>query len=503
MPSLPLDPDALTRRVAKLSGLLDVAKAMTAARDLDTLLALILREAARVVEADRCSLFLVDREKAELWSRIAQGAQKEIRIPLGGGLAGHVATTGEVVNIPDAYRDPRFNRTVDVTTGYHTHAVMCCPMRDAKGEVVGVIQALNKREGDAFTGTFTTEDEELLLALGGQAASAVENAMLHEEIQRLFEGFVGASVVAIEARDPSTAGHSGRVAKLTVGLAESLARTEVAPYRHLTFTAQEIHELRYASLLHDFGKVGVREHVLIKAEKLFPFEVERVRSRFEVIAQSLEVESYKRRLQWAMELGGAAAQAAIAGEDGRLMAQLQELREILKFIEECNRPSVLARGGFERLGDLGARTFPGPGGDPRPYLTPAEVQSLSLPRGSLTELERKEIESHVTHTVRFLQQIPWTRALRRVPEIAAAHHEKLDGTGYPSALAPERIPVQSRMMAIADIYDALTASDRPYKKAVPHPLALDILGQEAKANKIDRDLLQIFIEAQVPSLLGK
>ncbi|HMK73648.1 MAG TPA: GAF domain-containing protein, partial [Myxococcaceae bacterium] len=209
----------LARRATKLTSILEVAKAMAAARDLELLLPLIIYEAAKVVGADRCTLFILDRDRGELWSKVAQGAAREIRIRLGHGIAGTVAERGEVINITDAYQDPRFNREVDLSTGYRTRTVLCVPMRDAQGEVTGVLQALNKHQG-----TFDAEDAELLLALGGQAAGAIENALLHEEINRLFEGFVSASVVAIESRDPTTAGHSGRVASLTVQLAQSLER---------------------------------------------------------------------------------------------------------------------------------------------------------------------------------------------------------------------------------------------------------------------------------------
>jgi HD-GYP domain-containing protein (c-di-GMP phosphodiesterase class II) len=489
-----LEGQPLARRVEKLTAILDVAKAMTAARDLETLLALILSETSKVVDADRASIFLVDRTRGEIWSRAMQGGGKEIRIPLGAGIAGFVAATGQVVNIPDAYADARFNRAVDNATGYRTQNLLCCPMRDAQGEVVGVIQALNKHGGP-----FDAEDEELVQALGGQAAAALENAMLHEEIQHLFEGFVSAAVVAIESRDPTTAGHSGRVASLTVGLAKALERVDTGAYAGVRFTESELHEIRYASLLHDFGKVGVREPVLIKADKLFPFELEILKARFEVIGRTVEAESYQRQVALLKSMPADEARGALEEEDVRRQKQLVELDELLVFVAECNKPSVLARGGFERLGEIGTRTFRDRAGTARSFLTEGELSRLSIPRGSLTEDERKEIESHVVHTTRFLSQIPWTRALSRVPEIAAAHHEKLDGTGYPNLLPEPRIPVQSRMMAISDIYDALTASDRPYKKAVPHDKALDILGMEAKARKIDAALLTIFVEAQVPT----
>jgi HD-GYP domain-containing protein (c-di-GMP phosphodiesterase class II) len=481
------------RRADKLQAILDIAKAMTAQHNLDELLPLILREAARVVEADRCSLFILDRQRNELWSRVAQGAKTEIRVPLGQGISGSVAQTGEVVNLLDAYEDPRFQRDWDVKTNYRTRSMLCVPMRDTRGEVTGVIQALN-----AADGKFDGEDEELLIALGGQAAQAIENAMLHEEINRLFEGFVQASVMAIESRDPTTAGHSGRVASLTVGLAQASELAPAGPYRDLKFTTDQIQEIRYASLLHDFGKIGVREPVLVKAEKLYPHELEVLKQRFELARKDRQLASYVRRMDSIKIRGDRAMDEINAEEQERLTRELKEIDEALDFILQCNRPTVLAQGGFERLTGLSVLSFNDSRERPQMLLTPNEVQVLSIPRGSLSPTERREIESHVTHTFRFLAQIPWTRVLKRVPEIAYAHHEKLDGKGYPRAVPGDQIPVQSKMMAISDIYDALTASDRPYKKAVPHELALDILKKESESGQLDRDLFRIFVEADVP-----
>jgi HD-GYP domain-containing protein (c-di-GMP phosphodiesterase class II) len=483
----------LARRASKLTSVLDVAKAMAAARNLDLLLPLIIHEAAKVVDADRCTLFILDRDRGELWSKIAQGAAKEIRVKLGRGIAGTVAETGEAINITDAYQDPRFNRDVDLTTGYHTRTVLCVPMRDANGDVTGVLQALNKREG-----TFGEEDTELLLALGGQAAGAIENALLHEEISRLFEGFVAASVVAIESRDPTTAGHSGRVASLTVGLAQALEHVDRGPYAQVRFSTQDVQEIRYASLLHDFGKVGVREPVLVKAEKLYPHELAVLEARFEVARKDLALKSYQRRLASVGLLGDKALPEVEAEEERRLARELAELDEMRDFVLACNKPTVMARDGFERLAEVARLNFHDGFGRERPLLIPRELECLSIPRGSLSAEERTEIESHVTHTFRFLSQIPWTRALRRVPSIAYAHHERLNGKGYPRSISAEDIPVQSKMMAIADVYDALTASDRPYKKAVPTVQALSILEQESKAGALDGELFRVFVQAEVP-----
>ncbi|HEY1904844.1 MAG TPA: HD domain-containing phosphohydrolase [Myxococcaceae bacterium] len=484
-------PQDLAGRVSKLTSILDVAKAMAAARDLDLLLPLIIYEAAKVVDADRCTLFILDRERGELWSKVAQGAAHEIRVRLGKGIAGSVADTGQVINITDAYADARFNRDIDAATGYRTRTILCVPMRDAQGEVTGVLQALNKHAG-----VFTDEDTELLLALGGQAAGAIENALLHDEINRLFEGFVSASVVAIESRDPTTAGHSGRVASLTVGLASALEHQATGSYARVRFGVQDVQEMRYASLLHDFGKVGVREHVLVKAEKLYPQELDVLRARFALARKDRVLESVQRRL--AASIAAKLDPGLERVEAERLERELHDLDDTLQFILACNRPTILPSGGFERLADLGRTNFRDERDAEQPLLLQREVERLSIPRGSLSAEERLEIESHVTHTFRFLSQIPWTRALKRVPDIAYAHHERLNGSGYPRKIPAATIPVQSKMMAISDVYDALTAADRPYKKAVPHPAALDILHQEAKSGMLDGELLRIFVEAEVP-----
>ncbi len=486
---------AAIRRVDKLSAILEVAKAMTAARNLDTLLPLIMREAARVLDCERCSLFILDRERGELWSRVAQGVGQEIRVPLSQGIAGAVAQTGQIINLRDAYDDPRFQREWDVKTNYRTRSILCVPMRDTQGDITGVIQALNAQDGD-----FTQEDEVLLSALGGQAAQAIENAMLYEEISGLFEGFVQASVGAIESRDPTTAGHSGRVASLTVTLAQMTQAAPPPRFQGLAFTREQIQEIRYASLLHDFGKIGVREAVLVKAEKLYPHELELLTQRFELARRDRQLASAHRRLAAVKTRGEKALLAIDQEEDERLARELKDLDGAWEFILQCNRPTVLAQGGFERLSELSGLNFSDSRGQSRPLLTPNELQVLAIPKGSLSVAERTQIESHVTHTYRFLKQIPWTRSLRQVPDIAHAHHEKLDGKGYPCALPAASIPVQAKMMAISDIYDALTASDRPYKKALPHEKALDILQMEAKGGQLDPELLGVFISAEVPKM---
>jgi HD-GYP domain-containing protein (c-di-GMP phosphodiesterase class II) len=485
----------LERRVEKLTSILDVAKAMTEERDLDRLLTLVVTEATKVVESERSTIFVYDSAQDELWSRVAQGS-KEIRFPASTGIAGAVVHDGEVSNISDAYADPRFNRQFDLQTGFITRSMLTVPMKNTRGEIVGALQTLNKHGPDGTPGTFTQEDEELLLALAGVAAASVSNALLHEEIEKLFEGFAKAAVVAIESRDPTTAGHSGRVARVTVGLAEALQHVTTGRWGNTKFDRDQMQEIRYAALLHDFGKVGVREDVLIKANKLYPADLSVLEARFEVIRRSLQVESARRRMEFALA-GASGRESALLEEDARLAAQLEEVEGLLQFIHVSNRPTVLAEGTFDRLHEVAARTYQDSRGVVHPYLLPREVTLLSIRRGSLADDEREEIESHVTHTFNFLSQIPWTRALRNVPNIAFAHHEKLTGKGYPRHMGEKEIPVQSRLITISDIYDALTASDRPYKRALPHEKALDILHLEAKDGNIDTDLLKVFVEADV------
>ncbi|MFT3913156.1 MAG: HD domain-containing phosphohydrolase [Anaeromyxobacteraceae bacterium] len=241
--------------------------------------------------------------------------------------------------------------------------------------------------------------------------------------------------------------------------------------------------MRYAALLHDFGKVGVREHVLVKAEKLYPHELEILKARFELARALLENARLTARLEGKPE--------------AELAERATELAGLWDVVVAANKPTILAAEASQKLAHAAARTFKDLGGVERPLLTPIELACLSIPRGSLSETERKEIESHVTHTFSFLSQIPWTRVLRRVPEIAYGHHEKLDGKGYPRALPPQNIAIETRMMTISDIYDALTASDRPYKRALAPEKAIDILSEEAKRGQIDAPLLGVFVEAGV------
>jgi len=484
--------EKLATRVEKLTGLLEVSKAMASERNLDTLLRLIAHEVTKVMEAERSSIFVVDREKQELWSRVAEGLDVwEIRVKLGTGIAGAVAQTGIILNIPDAYADPRFVPETDRRTGFRTRNVLCTPMLNKFNEAIGVIQVLNKE------GNFTREDEELLLAFCGQAAAALENTLLYEEIQSLFEGFITASVFAIESRDPTTSGHSERIAVLMVAFAEQINRTEIGPHASAFFSLAEIREIRYAALLHDFGKLALDAALLVKANKLTDADLDALSHRFKFIRRTIENDFLKRKVAVAVAQG---PNADFSKLDHDLQQGLTDLEEKFRFVQEANQPGSLAKGMVEQILEIADGTYQDVDGTHQPYLTSKEVGNLSIPKGSLNPEERLEIESHVTNTYRFLRRIPWIQGLRGIPGIAYAHHERVDGSGYPRGLQDDDIPLPSKMMAICDIYDSLTASDRPYKRAVAPELALDVLQSEANAGRLDPELVRIFCESKIWAL---
>jgi HD-GYP domain-containing protein (c-di-GMP phosphodiesterase class II) len=428
-------------------------------------------------------------------------------------IAGYVALTGNPVNIQDAYHMPddvpyTINRKFDEDSGYRTKSILAVPMRNQKDEIVGVVQLLNaKRHGDARLNTvavitnevvtYSTRQQEIVTSLASQAAVALENSRLYQAIQTLFEGFVKAAVTAIESRDPTTSGHSFRVANLTVALAEAVDRVNAGPYSHVRFSRAEMKEIRYASLLHDFGKVGVREEVLVKAKKLYPAQLDLIRQRFHFVKRSIEMLAYKSQLDYALEKGREDFVKQQEKFDATLVEQLKQVDEYFKLILQSNEPTVLPEGNFDKLLDIAARHFLDFEGNEQPLLTPDEVKLLSIRKGSLDDQERLQIESHVVHTFNFLKQIPWTTEIRNIPDIARGHHEKLNGRGYPYKLSAQEIPLQTRMMTISDIFDALSAADRPYKKAISTDRALEILGLAVKDGELDPALFQLFLDAKV------
>jgi HD-GYP domain-containing protein (c-di-GMP phosphodiesterase class II) len=503
--------------------LLKVGIALSAERDNDKLLNDILSQLRQIARADAGTLYLLERDETSgeqtLLFKIPQNDsnppqdyEELVLTPSKKMISGYVALTGAVLNIPDAYRIPadrefEFNPDIDKSTGYHTKSMLTVPMKDHKGEILGVVQLLNCKtdsaariksaeDADRYVVPFSPDIEPVVLSLASQAAVSLENNKLYQDIEKLFEGFVKASVTAIESRDPTTSGHSTRVAGYTVGLAKAVMRAGTGAYKNVSFTAEHMKEIRYASLLHDFGKVGVRENVLVKAEKLYPEQHEVVRWRLRYIRQARIFTLMKERLDSALADGRDGYLRIKEEIDRRESEYLAEIDRYLEVIKTANIPTVLYAEPSPILEEIQTKTFVD-GEDIIPYLTVDECKKLQISQGSLDKEERDKINDHVSHTYKFLQTIPWTKEMHDIPVIAWGHHEKLDGKGYPRGIGGEEIRVQTRMMTVSDIYDALTASDRPYKKAVPPQEALDILNFDVKGKKLDADLVKIFIEAKI------
>src|SRR5271155_5867943 len=499
-----------------------IGVALSSQRDVKLLLTLILAMAREITGADAGSLYLVEEEGEglrHLRFMLTQNDSldfpfQEFTLPLTeDSMAGYTALRGEVLNFADAYKIPpgrpfHFNDRYDRESGYRTQSLLTLPLRNAKGEVLGVLQLINcKRSPSArLKGSadearrvqpFSQRSVRLGLSLASQAAVAYENRKLYEEIEALFEGFVSAAVTAIEQRDPTTSGHSLRVSAYTQSLAAAVNATSSGPYAGTHFDAEQLKEIRYAALLHDFGKVGVREEVLVKAKKLYPLQLDVLRQRFDYIRKETEAGIVRRKLQVYLEHDRGEALTEIARLSEDFDQRLKRIEEYLQFIVDVNEPTLLEQHQFQKLREIAQQSFVDPRGIERPYLNPGEIKLLSIPKGSLDPSERLEIESHVIHTFNFLSQIPWTKGLQRVPEIARAHHEKLNGTGYPYKLHGDQIPLPTKMMTICDIFDALTASDRPYKRAVPTERALSILEDCVRVGELDPDLFRVFHEGRI------
>jgi HD-GYP domain-containing protein (c-di-GMP phosphodiesterase class II) len=492
--------------------------ALSAERDIAKLQEFILTTMRQLTNADGASLWLktqAEDGRAELFLASSQNTSidntyQAFKVPVDEkSVVGYTVSVGTSQIYDDAYHPPpgkpQGGRGFDTQFGYRTKSMLTVPMRNYNNEVVGAIQLINAKRSfemrltadnvEANVISFRPEDLEMIESIASQAAVAIDNKNLLDSIQALFDGFVQASVTAIEQRDPSTAGHSGRVEQLTTSLAHAVAGMGAGKYRDVHLTDDQFKELRYACLLHDFGKVGVREHILVKAKKLMPGQLEVIQARFEFVERSVQVKYATEKLE-AMRSGRGSA-SVLEEIDRRLAVELAQLNEWAQSIAKANEPSVLPEDKASMLEFLSQQTYYDMSGRPHPMLDPQEFRFLNIRKGTLDPQERLEMESHVTHSFHFLTKIPWTPVMKGIPEIAYGHHEKLDGSGYPRRLTGDQIPLQARMMTISDIYDALTAQDRPYKRAVTTSTALDILHSEAGEGKLDKDLLDVFVTNQI------
>ena len=469
----------------------EIGASLSAVTDTNELLDRIVTHARRALRADGGSIYIVEEEALSFAAAqndtVTFKPNRKTRPIDNTSLAGFVAGQGELLRIDDVDNLPLNapygrNQVNDRKLGYRTKSALLVPMLDRDGHVLGVLALYNRKivPGVPLASfdrvlPFTERDSDLARSIASQAAVALQNHKLYQDIRNLFDGFIRASVSVIEARDPATAGHSNRVAELTRRLAEQVSKEDTPDFHHHNFSANELEELHYASLLHDFGKVGVSEQILLKADKLFPWELERIEGRFKLAAMQSRLEILRMQT-----------------EDGNHELNVAQLDQDLSFIQTMNRPAYrFSEADVSRLRTIQERWVIE--SLKTPVLTSQDVSRLCIPRGSLDPQERKAIEMHVVHTYNFLKVIPWTRHLKRVPDLAHSHHEKLDGSGYPLGLRGKQIPYGARLMTIADIFDALVASDRPYKSAMSLTRAYSILRSEADQGHVEESAVELFI----------
>jgi HD-GYP domain-containing protein (c-di-GMP phosphodiesterase class II) len=489
-------------------------------RDRADLLRQIVRQGKRLTESDSGALLLLETDEHDvprlrpvLWDF---DFLPELRVPPttypidDASVPGYAARTGETIVVDDVYNLPagtpfRHDKTLDEAYGYYTKSGLIVPMIDHRGRTVGVLALGNRKSdpkariaskasADRYVLPYTDREVDLARSLASQAAVSIEIHQLYERIEEMLESFIKAGVTAIDQRDPATAGHSLRVAALATALADAVDRTDRGKYRDVHFSRAQRRELRFAALVHDVGKVAVREAVLMKSKKLPPVLWERVAARFDLIHRTIELECCKRRAD--LRRSPAADRAGEACLDAELAARLEQLERIRRIVAVANDPDSNPGHPPAELADIASRTFERVDGCLAPYLTRDELHFLQIASGTLDDDERAEVESHVDEGRLFLAVIPLTDDLKNLVAYACDHHEKLDGSGYPSGLRGDEIPLQARLITLADMFDALTQADRPYKPAIPVDEALGILRSEARAGRLDADLVEIMIESR-------
>lgn len=483
--------------IRRLRAMAEVSISLGSIKDRNVLLTKIINCIFSIFsKADRAHILFVDNQTNELQvvksldqASMETGSEK---IKISNSILNEVVNNHKSLLIMDALDDERFKEQESVVD-LSIRSAMCVPLL-YENCVLGLIQLTSNN----VAGVFTKTDLEVLTGIAAQISISLKNSQLFDEIERLFDGFVVASVQVIEARDPTTAGHSFRVAEYTENLAIAVDSISSHRFSDVFFDVNQLKEIRYAALLHDFGKVGVREGVLTKEKKLYGHEVDLLKDRFKYAQACYENKLYQQLIESHInkKLSEDEFLEYKASIDIQIKNEAEKLEGFLELIVNANEPAVQYSDIPDTIQNVANYKFFGIHDEEIALINKFEFSKLSLARGSLNPEERIEIESHVSHTYAFLTLIPWSDMFKGIPNIAYAHHEKLDGSGYPRGLTEEQIPVQSKIMTIADIYDALTAGDRPYKKGLSSIKALDILHDEAKDNKIDSELLRIFIESK-------
>lgn len=517
--------DSLQSLFRRLEQLNDIGASLSVERNIALLLEKILLAAKGITQADGGTLYLLSDDKQRLRFEIVRTDSLHIAFggssgqPISGSfpdlplyqpdglpnnnmIAAYAAISGNTVNIADAYQADGFDfsgtRHFDEHTGYRSQSFLTVPMKNHEGEIIGVLQLINAT--DPSTGrvtVFSPADQRLAESLASQAAIALTNRQLIEQLEALFESLITVINLAIDEKSPHTAGHCQRVPELTMMLADAVDAIDDGPLADFRLTDKDRYELRIAALMHDCGKVTTPVHVVDKATKLQTLfdRIHLLDTRFEVVRRDAEVRKWQE-----IANGQSAADAEQRYVD--FCGQLDVDRE---FLRKANVGGERMRDeDIERIALMSTRyRWRNPAGEEVPFLSDDEVLNLSIRAGTLTGAEREIINHHIVATIRMLEQLPWPKHLKNVPEYAGGHHERMDGKGYPKGLKREEMSWQARMMGIADIFEALTAKDRPYKDAMKLSQALSIMENFKNGGHIDPDLYDVFVKQQVYRRYGK
>jgi len=502
-----------------VESLTEIGLALSGETRLERLLEMIVDEARVLTRADAGTLYIVDQEKRKLEFSILQNDTMEVRMggtsgneitlppvplynsgksPNKSNVSSYCALTGETINIADVYEAEGFDftgpRKYDAATGYRSKSMLVLALKNHEQDIIGVLQLLNALDDDGKIIEFSPDVVDIVGSLASQAAIALTNAQLIQGLKDLLYSVIQSIAAAIDAKSPYTNGHIERVVTITMMIAEKVNSLQEGKYADVHFTVDELEELKLAAWMHDVGKISIPEHVVDKSTKLETIfdRADLVDARFRLIA---EIIKNKQLEETVAALSNGADQSKLVEIEMRYAVELEQLEDDRLYVTSCNIPKeFMSDERIARVEEIASRTYES-NGETFNWLTEDEVRNLCIRKGTLTDNERKVIESHAAITHEMLSRLPFPKRLARVPEYAAGHHEKLDGSGYPNGLGGEELPLQARIMAVADIFEALTAKDRPYKKPMKLSQAIKILGFMIKDRHIDEDVCNLFINS--------
>ena len=503
--------ERLGGQIKKMS---DIGRALSGVHDLNALLEMIVDQARSFTNADAGTLYILEDETLRFQIvqndslKIFMGGKTGETIPFPpvelkeSNVSAFVALKGKSVNIPDVYDTNLFDFTgpkkFDQSTGYRSKSMLVVPMKNHDNDVIGVLQLLNATNPvNNEVIAFSQDYENLSESLASQAAVSITNAKLISNMTELFEAFVKVMATAIDEKSPVTGGHIRRVANLTLTMAEVIHNHDEGAFKDRKFSPDQMYELRIAAYMHDIGKVTSPVEIVEKAKKLQTIfdRIHYIRLRMDYIIQKVKLEGQQKKIEL---LERKADLAEIKKVELKSEKQIQEMEDIRSFINKCNEPGeFLEDETLDKLKEISLRTYLDNEGQQQPFITEDELLNLSIRRGSITDAERKKMQDHAAVTLKMLKQIPFTKKLKNIPSFAGAHHEFINGKGYPLGLKGDEIPFEGKLMAVTDIAEALTASDRPYKKAMPLETVYRILRSMAGNGELDNDMVELFINEEI------